>query len=115
MAQGSYAQNTEHHVTLSSTCFNDGYSSTILCRILHLGDKKMPLPPIQLILLEKIDQSHQSWWMLFLKLPDLDNRLEHVAKMRLGDRSLNCICPRTLQKIQSVHTQKALVALCGSR
>ncbi len=31
------------------------------------------------------------------------------------DRSLNRICPRTLQKIQSVHTQKAVLALCGSR
>lgn len=35
MAQRSYAQNTEHHVTLSSTCFDDGYSSTILCRYTH--------------------------------------------------------------------------------
>jgi hypothetical protein len=43
--------------------------------------KNMPLPLIQQILLEKIDQSHQSWWMLFLKLPDLDNKLEHVAKI----------------------------------
>jgi hypothetical protein len=31
------------------------------------------------------------------------------------DRSLNRICPRTLQEIQSVHTQKVVVALCGSR
>lgn len=150
MAQGSYAQNTEHHVTLSSTCFDDGYSSTILCRYTHSPPslcptnfsflctrrmymyvcvqvtlfcvcitrlfcmwvcvcvhkyfvsvcvlvfvllffsctkfcisvtKKMPLPLIQWILLEKIDQSHQSWWMLFLKLPDLDNRLEQVTKI----------------------------------
>jgi hypothetical protein len=43
--------------------------------------KKMPFPLIQRILLKKIDQSHQSWWMLFLKLPDLDNRLEHVTKI----------------------------------